>query len=579
MKLSEALRITNAPPAGAGRLRVYLACGFTPLHLSTFLAAHLRGADASRDAEILTGNYGDLAGNLARARERDCDALAVVVEWSDLDARLGLRGLGGWGPKVAEDVGANVRASAARLLQLITEAAARVPVALCLPTLPLPPVSHLPAAEAGAHELSLRLGVQELAARAAEVRGVRVVSPQRLDELSPLAERLDVKSELAAGFPYRLAHAAQVAGLLALLVRPRAPKKGLITDLDDTLWRGILGDDGVANLSWDLDGRSHVHALYQQTLAALAESGVLVGVASKNDPGIVEEALAREDLIVPRERLFPVAVGWGQKSQSVAEILRAWNVGADSVVFVDDSPIELAEVQGVYPEVECLLFPKGDDAAAYELLRRLRDLFGKQELLEEDELRVESLRRAGEARDEAAAEPGRSLEDFLAQAEAEVTFGPAAGEAEARAFELLNKTNQFNANGRRLDPAEFRAALARPGAVASVVSYKDKYGPLGKIAVMLGRVEGPVLRLDSWVMSCRAFSRHVEHQSLNYLFEEWGVDAIEVDYAPTARNGPFREFLTKLTGREPEGACRITREEFASRRPALSHHVNRVSYV
>ena len=110
---------------------------------------------------------------------------------------------------------------------------------------------------------------------------------------------------MTADFPYRLPHASALAELLARAVVPCPPKKGLITDLDDTLSPGILGDVGPAGISWDLDHHSQVHALYQQMLASLAESGVLLAVASKNDPGNVAEAFAREPLDELKSRFFP----------------------------------------------------------------------------------------------------------------------------------------------------------------------------------------------------------------------------------------------------------------------------------
>jgi FkbH-like protein len=580
MKLHEALKIVHtAPPEGAESLSVHLVCGFTPLHLATFLAAHLRERLPGRAIEVRTGVYGDLAGNLARLRESPFAAAAVVIEWADLDPRLGLRGLGGWGPKLLEDIRSNLEASTRRILRTLEELAGAGPIALCLPTLPLPPISYLPSAQLGVDELLWRRVLQEFALAAAGLRNVKLVNGQHLDEVSPTPERLDVKSELTTGFPYRVGHASQLAALLAELIQPRAPKKGLITDLDDTLWRGILGEEGVKGVSWDLDRRSHVHALYQQLLGALAESGVLVGVASKNDPALVQEALQREDLLVLKGQLFPVEANWRQKSRSIERILAAWNIGADAVVFVDDSPLELAEVNALYPEMECLLFPKSDDQAVYELLRKLRDLFGKPAILEEDAIRAESIRRAGAFRTGAEGESGQSLEAFLEQVDAEVTFAPIDAEGQARAFELINKTNQFNLNGRRLSEADFQAALRRPGAVSLLISYRDKYGPLGKISALLGQVEGSVLTIDTWVLSCRAFSRHIEHRCLEHLFEQWGVSEIELDYQPTPRNGPVGEFLAGFLGGEAGPPYRIRHQLFMDRKPALFHNLRKAEYV
>lgn len=580
MKLAEALKtVQTGPSAGAEKFTVYLACGIFPLHLTTFLAAHLTRRLPDRAIEIQTGLYGDLPGNLVQLQKSSTHAGAVVLEWSDLDPRLGLRRLGGWGPNVLPDVQATVQHNASQLLQLLASAAQSNSLALCLPTIPLPPISYQPGEQFGLDNLQLEKTLSDFALKAGEIPRVKIVNRQRLDAISAFSERLDVKSELSTGFPYRTAHASKVAELLAGLIHPRPPKKGLITDLDDTLWRGLLGEEGVEGISWELDRRSHIHALYQQLLGALSESGVLVGVASKNDPDLVTEALARQDLILPADRLFPVDVNWGPKSLSISRILGAWNINADAVVFVDDSPLELAEVKSIYPEMECLRFTSADEQSAYELLERLRDLFGKAAILEEDVIRVSSLRNSRQFQQSAHSESALPLEGFLAQVEAELTLSPVSSSGELRAIELVNKTNQFNLNGRRLNDAEFQTALNRRDAVSLLVSYRDKYGPLGKIAVLLGQIESSVLKVDTWVMSCRAFSRYIEHRCLEYLFESLDVSEIVLDFRPTPRNGPVREFLSQLGDTELAEPFRIQRETFMSRKPKLSHTINEVRYV
>lgn len=574
MKLSEALKIAQAVlPADSEKLTVFLACGFTPLHLSTFLAAHLRERLPEHNVEIKIGIYGDLIGNLERLLESSRDAGVLMIEWADLDPRLGWRALGGWSPKLLTDIQENVQSSVNRILKLLKNTPSSALTAISLPTLPLPPISYLPVSQLGLTDLLLKRTIQNFAINISEFPNVKILNQSRLDAISPLSERLDVKSELTAGFPYRLAHADKVAELLGQLIQPPPPKKGLITDLDDTLWRGILGEAGIEGVSWELDRQSHIHALYQQLLAALTDSGALVGVASKNDPNLVLKAFERQDLVVPKKHLFPLEINWQQKSLSVDRILKAWNINADAVVFVDDSPIELAEVQAAHPTMECLLFPKTDAQAAYQLMEKLRGMFGKEAILEEDAIRAESLRRAQDFQNEATNGSAQSLETFLKSLEAEITFSPIDAEAEARAFELINKTNQFNLNGKRLGNHEFQNALGRDGAVSLVISYKDKFGPLGKIAVLLGYIDSSVLKIDTWVMSCRAFSRHIEHQCLEYLFERCGVTAIELDYQPTARNEPTRQFLSQFLDEEPDCPSRIEREKFINRKPALFHSI------
>ena len=145
----------------------------------------------------------------------------------------------------------------------------------------------------------------------------------------------------------------------------------------------LVGEIGPGRVSWEA-GHHQLHAIYQRFLAALAEEGVLIGVASKNDPALVREVFERDDLLLRPERIFPIEVHWGAKSASVERILRTWNIAADSVVFVDDSPMELAEVAAAHPGIETALFPKDDYAQAHAMLLRLRDLFGKPRISGED---------------------------------------------------------------------------------------------------------------------------------------------------------------------------------------------------
>jgi FkbH-like protein len=573
MKLIEALEIMHQErPASAARRTVFLGCGFTPLHLQTFLNAHLQRLSPQAAVEVEVGWFGDLAGNLQRARAGSWDAVAVVLEWPDLDPRLGFRRLGGWAPRLLSDILASARAARQRMQEELKCLAHRSPVVLSLPTLPPAPAGFTAGWQASTWELELRSEVSALAAWAAGQPCIRVLNEQRMDRMSPHSHRRDIQSELRTGFPYTQKHAEILASLLAALMHPPQPRKGLITDLDDTLWRGILGEVGVQGIAWDLDGGCQLHGLYQQLLSALAESGVLIGVASKNEPELVKQAFERRDLHIQRRQIVPFQVHWGPKSQSAGRILEMWNVSAESVVFVDDSPMELAEVKAAHPEIECLLFPKNDPAAAVELLEYLRDLFGKPALHEEDRIRAESLRRPAVTAQPAAASRG-TPDELLAQANAEIDIQFSCQPDYGRAFELINKTNQFNLNGRRYTEAEWQRYFDQSGAFRLSVGYRDKFGPLGSISVVLGRVCQRRVHVDSWVMSCRAFSRRIEYQCLRVLFEEFQAEEITLDFRPTARNRPLAEFLSAFGPTHPD--FRIDRDSFRRGCPALHHAVFR----
>lgn len=571
--ITEALKVLNAAPKDSPKYVVALACGFTPLHIKTLINARLQQALPGRRVTIQTGLYGDLAGTVESLGAGSPDAVTVLIEWPDLDPRLGLREGRSWSPSILAEVVSGVRLALNRISSALSSLKG-VRVALSTPTLAPAPVFYTPGWRLQPAEAELMAAMADFTAAVSALPNVFIVNSSRLAVVSPPAQRHDIKSDLLTGLPYTLTHADALASALGQLLVPAAPKKGIITDLDDTLWFGIVGEAGPANVVWDLPSHHHQHGLYQKTLAALADAGVLVGIASKNEPVVVEQALARPDLLISPEKIFPVEVHWNAKSGSVERILKAWNISADSVVFVDDSPMELAEVAEAHPGIECILFPKDDPSQAVAMLRHLRDLFGKDQISQDDSIRLASLRNAREL--QAASEGGESAsEAFLSQLNATVTTDYSRTADDTRVFELVNKTNQFNLNGVRYTDADWRKMVTDPNGILLAIDYEDRYGPLGTIGVMQGRVEsGSVVRFPVWVMSCRAFARRIEFQCLSALFAATNAEELIFDYVPTAKNGPLQTFLRTILGHSPEqGDVRISRDAFTAACPQLHHQI------
>ncbi|NWF83039.1 MAG: HAD-IIIC family phosphatase [Bryobacteraceae bacterium] len=571
MKLSEALRIVQTPaPEGAQSFTLALAFSHTALHLGTFLAAHLRQALPCRAVAIASGLYDDLAGSLARFSSSTADAIAVVLEWNDFDPRLGLRSLGSWAPDRLGELLEEAQRRASRLEELIRSAAQTAPVAVSLPTLPLPPLDHTSTAQSGVFQCRLQALAADLALRLAQIPRVQVLSSGALDRESPAPARHDVRAELDAGFPYQLPHADALARALARLIAPPPPKKGVITDLDDTLWRGIVGEESAQGVHWDLEHHAQPHGLYQRLLDSLSRSGTLVAVASKNDPEVALEALRRPDILIPAGRFFPIECHWRPKSESVARILDAWNIAADAAVFIDDNPLELEEVQRAHPGIECRLFPRSSPEGVWKLCHDLRDLCGRPVLSPEDELRAASLRQSADWR--RAASGGSAEEDLLAGVNGTVVFSWLKDPSDPRPLELINKTNQFNLNGRRWTEGDWLAWLRDPLSRLLVVSYRDKFGPLGKIAVAALRAVGGALTVESWVMSCRAFSRRIEHHTLKEILDATSAASLRLNYSPTSRNSPLREFLSGFAELpDSEGTVTIEARRFRELCPPLYH--------
>ena len=564
MKLNQALAIINARKESTQADVHYLACGFEPLHLATLLRAHLlERLPNGKNIEIQNGVYGDLRGNIESATRSSALACSIVLEWSDLDPRLGMRSSGGWSNEAKSDILTSSRDRCTHLETAIEKLAARMPVAVAPPSLPLPPLGNTIRAQSSVFELELQQQLDSFLLRLARIPSVRVIRPRR-------EEALDAKMELLAGFPYTVSFADILAASLVDVLYPPPPKKGLITDLDDTLWSGIVGEVGIDGVSWSQDRHTQGHGLYQQMLSHLAGLGVLLGVCSKNEISTVEAALARKDFFLNPESLFPVHANWGPKSASVAKILKTWNIAADAVVFIDDNPMELDEVQRAHAGITCILFPKKEAAAIWNLLGDLRDLFGKPLVMDEDRLRAASIRASAQIEELTA---DAASPEFLRTLDATVTIEWGADSSDKRALELINKTNQFNLNGLRIEEGEWRKRMEDPGTILAVASYQDKFGPLGKVAVLLGSQQGLKVNVSHWVMSCRAFSRRLEHHTLDALFRQSNAQEIEFAFEPTPRNQPLQEFFEALG----ISSGRIARAQFENECGVLPHQVSNLT--
>jgi FkbH-like protein len=569
MSLSEALRLANQPVQSEAPRKVHLVSGFTPLHLSTFLKAYGRIRFPMSGIEVESGLFDDLIGSISRIKP--ASEVAVVVEWFDLDPRLGLRSSGGWSHKLFPDIEQEVAGRLKRLVEVIRRTSEHSVIAIAGPTLPLPPIDFTSPSQDSGFEGCLRALVDRAMAELASIGNVKLLSQQELAICSSLDTRLEVGLTLNAGFPYTLAHTDILARMLIHLLFPLPPRKGLITDLDDTLWLGILGEVGVENVSWSLEAHSQIYGLYQQYLAALADRGVLLGIASKNDPKLAEAALGRTDLLCAGSKFYPIECNWSAKSASIGRVLKAWNIGPSDVVFIDDNPMELAEVSNAFPKMTCLQFPGKDLPGFWKLLQQLRKLFGSRKIQEEDRLRTDSIRTGAVLQQE---KESLSEDDFIQQLEGEITLDYSKSIENTRAFELINKTNQFNLNGRRMTEAEWIKRIQSPEDFLVTVSYRDKFGPLGRIAVLTGKRKGSALHIQAWVMSCRAFSRRIEHQVLAQLISEWSPKHIELDFLPTERNTPTQDFLKSIVeSLSRAGTIVLSPEEFKKRCPPLFHEV------
>ena len=562
MKLREALLIAQRPSPEAPAYLVQLVTGFEPLHLRTFLSAHTRlRLSVERLVDVRTGLFGDFDGNLERVlMAQESVPVVAVLEWSDLHPWLGWREASFAPGEKETTLVREVENRLSRWARLLETSAGLRRCVLALPVLPLPAwIGSAPEGQRALLALELE-ALQGQFARNAARNGVRVIE-------APSGPAWDTDKHLVNGFPYGLEYTSALAARLAAALLPAVPKKGLITDLDQTLWRGVVGDDGAGGVHWDLDHQARQHGWWQQFLGTLARQGTLLGVASKNDPEPVRAALARPDLLVPADSLFPVEAHWQDKTLSIRRIAATWNVGLDSLVFVDDNPLEVDLVRQALPEVECLVFPASAGAVTV-LLERLRRLFGVEAIREEDRLRMANLRKRAEV-EEFLDGGGQEVEQRFVQLGSKVSIDLGRPPV-PRALELINKTNQFNLNGVRWDEAEWRSWCQRPEARVALLGYTDRYGPLGNVAVVAAEQHDQRLLVRSWVMSCRAFSRRLEYATLECLLDQWPAQVWCFDWRPTERNGPLASALGSLLGDlGPAGKLEIAADTLRAKLPPV----------
>ena len=197
MKLLEALEAIKQNPASESPvLDIQLACGINPLHFSTFLHAHLRQSFPSQRISVNTGAFGDLPGNLERLGSIVNSSVVALVEWQDLDLRLGFRSLGGWSPRQFPEIIRTVRDQVARIAAALESLSKTNRVVVSLPTLPLPPISFAPGFIISRFEGNLSGILESFSSRLLEFPGIRLVNPRYIDQISPLSSRLDAKSDL-----------------------------------------------------------------------------------------------------------------------------------------------------------------------------------------------------------------------------------------------------------------------------------------------------------------------------------------------------------------------------------------------
>ena len=373
----------------------------------------------------------------------------------------------------------------------------------------------------------------------------RVVAPDIAALAAETPGFWDERMRTLAAMPFSLAGLKAIEDEFFFML-DAAPKKILAVDADNTLWNGIVSEDGAAAVAPYVD--------FQKGLLALKARGVLLVLLSKNDPIArsgeaplppIAEALARADMPLTLDDFSAACVNWSPKAGNLLDACRALNLGTDSVVFVDDNLHERAQMKAHLPEVAVPPFP-ADLTRPAPFLRRLgRHFFSSAGATEEDRARAEMYR--DEAARRAFARTLPSVQDYLKGLRLTARAARATAEDVPRLAQMAGKTNQFNATTIRRSAEEMAALVADPAHRVWTFRAGDSFGEMGLVCYVV--YDCATARITDFVMSCRAMGRTLEHFAVNHVRRELAAEGLPltgIDCVPTAKNGPFREFLSTL---------------------------------
>ncbi len=538
---AEWLKLTRNADAVAkrfGREHLLIAATFTADPLAPYLGMQLVD-EPTRPPVIAIAPYNQILqlchGGAEAFTSQTPDAIVILWRLEDLaqgDLRAFLRGADA----------ASVLAKVEELAAAIAALRARFGGVLVVSTPPYPhsPDHHvrsLRAAEGlgGVHRKVVELWLQ----RMGELNGISVLDLDGLQRFIGIRNSEDHRKWRLYRQPFSEQFWSEMATDLARLVRAHrmAPMKCLVVDCDNTLWGGVVGEDGPAGLALGADHPGAAFVDFQHQLLNLKAQGVMLALCSKNNEADVWEVFDRHDaMILRRDDLVGHRITWTDKAANLASLAEELNIGFDSMVFVDDSPLEIAQVQAALPMVACIQVP--EDVSAFPGLFAAYRGFDREQVTDEDRARSGMMAQERVRRDLSA---GLSGEDFRRSLELVVDLFRVEPEHVARVSQLTNKTNQFNLTTIRRTPAEISALLTSPSTEVLAWRVSDRFGDYGLVGVAILETGTEDLEIESLLMSCRVLGRGVESAVLAGIGEiarNRRANRIAGAFIPTAKNQP-----------------------------------------
>ncbi len=322
-----------------------------------------------------------------------------------------------------------------------------------------------------------------------------------------------------------------------------ADYKVVVVDCDNTLWEGVCAEVGAAGIVLRPS-----HLKFQQRLIDLYKQGVLICLCSKNNPEDVWQIFdSRSDMLLQRSHIVDARINWDRKSENIHSLSKSLNLNTDSFVFIDDNPMECAEVRAHAQNVLTLAIPQ--DEPAREIFVCHTWLFDRTGASSEDSRRTEMYRQSFARND--LKKNSNSFREFIESLELEVEFLPLSLEHVARVSQLIQKTNQFNLTSRKRSITEINHLLNGGDEHCFTVSVRDRFGDYGLVGVVIGKVMGKRFGVDTFLLSCRVMGRGAEYPMLNHLgsfAEQRQLETVCFSVKKTGKNFPALAFISGLEG-------------------------------
>lgn len=357
----------------------------------------------------------------------------------------------------------------------------------------------------------------------------------------------DERKWLTARMPIAAEALVQLSHEWLRYIMPLAGKvaKVLAVDLDNTLWGGVIGEDGMNGIQCGPEYPGAAFQTFQRAMLDLSKRGILLAICSKNNPEDALEALNHHPGMLLRPAHFAaMRINWQDKSQNLREIASELNLGLDSLAFVDDNPAERAQVRAAMPEVVVIDLPK--DPLEYAAALKECPIFERLVLSAEDQQRTAMYHAE---RERSQAEQGfRSKEDFFRFLGQQAEIALVQPGTLARVAQLTQKTNQFNLTTRRYSEQQIAEIASRPNWHVYSITVRDRFGDHGLVGVAICHDEEKVCEIDTFLLSCRVIGRTVETALLSYLAEsaaERGMAMLAGWFLSTKKNMPARDFYAQ----------------------------------